>query len=188
MAASKEEKPSEGTRHQDARPRKDRLIQTRVDEELERTLKQEAAKRRLSVSHLIRNLLEDSFHLMDNMVENVDGLVQDSLGLADQLKRDAARIAKTARAVGASTRPKAEIQGEKRADAPAGIRSAVPSETTDLSQVLAWNPVVLNRQALCSICGKSLSRGERAHLGLGGPEDVQLWLCQACLDELQSQT
>jgi hypothetical protein len=38
-------------------PRKDRLIQTRVDEELESALKEEATRRRLPVSQLVRNIL-----------------------------------------------------------------------------------------------------------------------------------
>ena len=45
--------------------RKDRLIQTRVPRDLESTLKREARRRRLTVSHLIRNVLEDAFQLVD---------------------------------------------------------------------------------------------------------------------------
>ena len=55
------------------RQRKDRLIQTRVPQNLESTLKDEARKRRLSVSHLIRNVLEDTFNLVDNVVVDLDG-------------------------------------------------------------------------------------------------------------------
>jgi hypothetical protein len=79
------------------RQRKDRLIQTRVPQNLESTLKDEARKRRLSVSHLIRNVLEDTFHLMDNVVHEVDRVVADSVGMAQTLRRDAQRLAATAR-------------------------------------------------------------------------------------------
>lgn len=81
----------------DDRPRKDRLIQTRVPQDLESTLKDEARKRRLSVSHLIRNVLEDTFSLVDNVVSEVDRVVHDSVGVAQALKRDARRLAATAR-------------------------------------------------------------------------------------------
>jgi hypothetical protein len=79
------------------RQRKDRLIQTRVPQNLESTLKDEARKRRLSVSHLIRNVLEDTFHLVDNVVTEVDRVVADSVGMAQTLRRDAQRLAATAR-------------------------------------------------------------------------------------------
>lgn len=79
------------------RQRKDRLIQTRVPQNLESTLKDEARKRRLSVSHLIRNVLEDTFNLVDNVVTEVDRVVTDSVGMAQTFKRDAQRLAATAR-------------------------------------------------------------------------------------------
>jgi hypothetical protein len=81
----------------DDRPRKDRLIQTRVPQDLESTLKDEARKRRLSVSHLIRNVLEDTFSLVDNVVTEVDRVVTDSVEMVATVKRDAARLAATAR-------------------------------------------------------------------------------------------
>src|SRR5215468_5978143 len=51
--------------------RKDRLVQTRVPRGLESTLKREARRRRLTVSHLIRNILEDALQLVDDVVANV---------------------------------------------------------------------------------------------------------------------
>lgn len=45
--------------------RKDRLIQTRVDRRLHNVLQEQARKRRMSVSNLVRNLLEDAFGLTD---------------------------------------------------------------------------------------------------------------------------
>lgn len=75
--------------------RKDRLIQTRVPQDLESTLKDEARKRRLSVSHLIRNVLEDTFNLVDNVVVEVDKVVNDSVEMAQTFKRDAVRLAQT---------------------------------------------------------------------------------------------
>jgi hypothetical protein len=45
--------------------RKDRLIQTRVDRRLQKVLIEEARRRRISVSNLVRNVLEDAFGLAD---------------------------------------------------------------------------------------------------------------------------
>ena len=72
--------------------RKDRLIQTRVPEKLESTLKQAALKRRTTVSQMIRNILEDTFDLVDGVVASVDAIVSDSVELAQQVGRDVRRI------------------------------------------------------------------------------------------------
>jgi cytochrome c553 len=72
--------------------RKDRLIQTRVAQDLEATLKHEARRQRLSVSQLIRNVLEDAFDLVDDVVCDVDQIVSDSVHLARNVGRNARRI------------------------------------------------------------------------------------------------
>ncbi len=70
-------------------PRKDRLIQARVPRDLETTLKQEARRRRLTVSHLVRSVLEDTFQLVDGVVAGVDQIVSDSVHLARAVGRGA---------------------------------------------------------------------------------------------------
>jgi hypothetical protein len=81
--------------------RKDRLIQTRVDEGLDETLRDAAKQQRVTVSQLIRNVLEDTFHLVDNVV-------QDAANLGAAVKRDAQRIAASAR--GEARDPIAQIE------------------------------------------------------------------------------
>ena len=115
--------------------RKDRLIQARVPEKLETTLKDEARRRRTTVSQMIRNILEDTFHLVDGVVSNVDQLVSDSVELAQQVGRDARRLGETARS------------------AFAPCRDPLPDAEERLAHVAAWNPVVLNRPVPCSKCG-----------------------------------
>jgi hypothetical protein len=50
-------------RLRDKQLRKDRLIQTRVDRRLQKVLMDQAKRRRISVSNLVRNILEDAFGL-----------------------------------------------------------------------------------------------------------------------------
>jgi hypothetical protein len=70
--------------------RKDKLIQTRVADNLDATLREEARKRRVSVSSLIRNVLEDAFAL-------VDDVVAETAKLAKTVRRDALRIRDSAK-------------------------------------------------------------------------------------------
>jgi hypothetical protein len=133
--------------------RKDRLVQTRVPRELETTLKKEAERQRLSVSHLIRNILEDAFELVDGVVADVDRIVTDSVALARNVHRGARRIGGG---------------GRRR-------------EPDDLSHVVAWNEVLLNRDVTCSRCGAEMARGETGWAGLSdGPGRRRAWLCGDC--------
>ena len=110
--------------------RKDRLIQTRVPEKLETTLKDEARRRRTTVSQMIRNVLEDTFDLVDGVVANVDQIVSDSVELAHQVGRDARKIG--------------QLGQDAFRDLAAPCRDPLPDAEERLSHVQAWNEVVLN--------------------------------------------
>ena len=144
-------------------PRKDRLIQTRVPRELETTLKEEARRRRSTVSHLIRSVLEDTFHLVDGVVADVDEIVNDSARLARNVRRNAQRLASAAR-----ERPARE-----------------ETSGADFPHVVAWNELVLNREAGCARCGSAIARGERGYIGVSDqPDAPRTWLCARCITDL----
>lgn len=179
----------------DDRPRKDRLIQTRVPQDLESTLKDEARKRRLSVSHLIRNVLEDTFSLVDNVVSEVDRVVTDSVEMVATVKRDAARLAATARGETShrEVRPRApEAEAvdvgaqevEQAAAAPPAAAASVPEPLSQgaLAEVYGFQELVLNRSAQCANCGSQIARGTRAYLGMTDRVELpRVWVCQPCL-------
>jgi hypothetical protein len=156
---------------------KDRLVQTRVPRDLESTLKREARRRRLTVSHLVRNVLEDAFELVDGVVANVDALVDDSVELVRRVGSDARRAADA-------------VREATRGDAPTGPArergpAPDPEPKPDLDHVWAWNRVVLNRAADCSRCGRRMARGSEAHTGLSDePGHARAWLCGSCIDAL----
>jgi hypothetical protein len=169
---------------------KDRLIQTRVPERLKNVLEEEAAKRRLTVSHLIRNLLEDTLSIVDTVAAGAGSLVEGSRGFAEQVARDAGRIASSVRQVvkprsvppaDAETADRKPDGAEPAADAGAGS----PRAPSGLDHVLAWNQVVVNRPSPCAGCGTELAKGSVAHLGLAqDPSAPPTWLCPACLARL----
>jgi hypothetical protein len=145
--------------------RKDGLIQARVPQELESAIKQEARRRRLSVSHLIRAVLEDSFDLLDGVVADVDRIVSDSVAVAKNMRRRGRRL----------TSP----------DPP--TRSSTPSAppSGDLSHVYAWNELVLHRTVACSQCGVKIGRAEKGYAGLSDePQAERAWLCVECIEDL----
>lgn len=169
----------EERRRRRTRGRKDRLIQTRVARDLESTLKREAQRRRLTVSHLIRNILEDTFQLVDDVVGGVDEIVNDSVELARRVGRDARRMAGAVRE--AVVEPDL---GEADAVEPEPDR---PPDASDdpLAHVVAWNGVIANQAVACTRCGVAIERGGEAFVGLSDdPKQPRTWLCAGCREAL----
>lgn len=170
----------EERRRQRTRGRKDRLIQTRVARDLESTLKREAQRRRLTVSHMIRNILEDTFQLVDDVVGGVDEIVSDSVELARRVGRDARRMAGAVReaVVEPDLAESAVVE-----PAPDGA----PAEASDdpLGHVFAWNGVIANQSVTCTGCGVAIERGGEAFVGLSDdPKRPRTWLCADCREAL----
>ncbi|MCU1277227.1 MAG: hypothetical protein JWM53_773 [bacterium] len=139
--------------------RKDQLVQTRVPGELSQTLREAAKKNRVTVSQLIRNVLEDTFDL-------VDDVVGEAVSLGHSVKRDALRIAETAKGRG------------KRVAATAAATGAIAA-------VDAWQEVLLNKDVQCARCELIVTRGSKAAFGVGGdPAAPKVWLCASCAQKL----
>ena len=145
--------------------------------ELETRLKQEASRQRVTLSHLVRSLLEDTVALVDGVLESVDEIVADSVGLAESVGRDALRLARTA------SRESRRVVEEVREGRARGEPDAMPSH---LAHVDAWNPVILNQPVNCAQCDREIGRGGQGYLGLAQDQGVRprVWLCSRCIGEL----
>jgi hypothetical protein len=146
--------------------RKDRIVQARVNESLDERLKEEAARRRLPVSQLIRNLLEDTFSLVGNVVDNVDTIARDAVDLGRQAGDDAARLMRNAQ----SNRPDAPVNDDVDEDA--------------IAHVFAWQGVVSNTAQSCARCGRGIARGDEAFVGLTDQKGPRAWICGVCREQL----
>jgi hypothetical protein len=146
--------------------RKDRLVQTRVDEGLDEALRDAAKQRRVTVSQLIRNVLEDTFVLVDNVVA-------DAAALGAAVKRDAKRVADAARGVPREVEPEPTVPARR------------PKVRDPLDVPDAWQEVFVGRDQLCARCGKALARGDRALMGITAEPGSPPWLCMPCAVELR---
>jgi hypothetical protein len=161
---SKPQKPRRGRTPLPEAERKDRLVQARVDEDLDAALRLAARKKRTTVSNLIRNVLEDTFNL-------VDDIVAETANLTETVKRDAKRIAASA---------KGRARGGSSSSGH-GAPSSSAVSGSPLGGVYAWQEVVLNRGASCASCGRELPRGAHGLFGLqDDPNAPKLWLCPDC--------
>jgi hypothetical protein len=159
--------------------RKDRLIQTRVARDLESTLKREARRRRLTVSHLIRNVLEDTFQLVDDVVDGVDGIVSESVELARRVGSEARRMAGAVREAVSEVAEADDAASE--ADEAGPAEPGAQASDDPLSHVFAWNAVIANQAVTCAHCGGEIARGGDAFVGLSDDASrPRTWLCTSC--------
>ncbi|HET9063534.1 MAG TPA: hypothetical protein VFO62_09625 [Candidatus Binatia bacterium] len=133
--------------------RKERVLHTRVPESLDRHLKTRARGLGLSVSTVVRNVLLNTFGL-------VEDIVTDSTNIALALTGED---------------PSADGVGRRRRENP-------PAGNHAPNDVVAWQEAVLNVNAVCEQCNTVLLKGARAAIGVRerpGPRSV---LCPRCLD------
>ena len=143
-----------------ARQTKDRVLQARIPEQLDDELRTRAEDLGLSVSTIVRNVLLNTFDL-------VEGVVSDSSQIA--------RVLTGGRDSSASPHPGAPTTEQGRAPATADV------SPEDADELLGWQEAILNKNAVCDECNAILKKGERAAIGLPiSPRPVLL--CLQCLD------
>lgn len=132
---------------------KDRVLQARIPEQLDDELRGRAEQLGLSVSTIVRNVLLNTFEL-------VEGVVTDSSQIARALsaRHDSPPASQTA-------------------------LSTPPADGADsVASVIGWQEVVLNKNGVCEQCNAILPLGENAAIGLpAGPRAILL--CKPCLQE-----
>src|SRR5688572_6272106 len=127
--------------------RKERVIHTRVSETLEQELKDRANELGVSVSNLVRNVLQNAFGL-------VADIVADSTAVARSATVGAGRRSSAAEAPAAAKPP---------SDMPDSTAKAPPAPA---GPVIGWQRIVLNLNAICVNCNDILPRGSDAALGI----------------------
>ena len=138
------------------RPTKDRVLQARIPEHLDEELRDRAEQLGLSVSTVVRNVLLNTFDL-------VEGVVADS-----------AQIGRALQGRGA---PHSLTSQESPISAPPPRDNETP--------VVGWQEAILNLNGICEQCNAILPKGERAAVGLPARTRPVL-LCLECLQALSS--
>jgi hypothetical protein len=167
------------------RQRKERVLHTRVSDELDEALQDAARRLRVPVSNLVRNVLEDVFDVVEAVTENVGEPVEDVVEEATDFgRRFENRWRRRAEAVREQV-VDAPPERAERPRPPEPPRSEPPRAdppVREFPDVTAWQPVVLNAAKTCSGCGRAMRRGDAAYLGLGVPGGAGPVICEPCLD------
>lgn len=169
------------TEEEPARERKERVLHTRISEQLARDIRAIAEDLRVPVSNLVRNVLEEAFDAVERVSGDVSELMDDVLEEAElasqRYRRYRDRVRERAQARAAEARTGAAAPEAERG---AGGASA-PAEDA-LARVVAWQPVVLAASRRCARTGRELRPGERAYLGLGDAGPLGVYVAESALD------
>jgi hypothetical protein len=105
---------------------------------------------------------------VSNLVRNVLG---HAFGLVGDVVADSHAIARAARG----------DRGSKAAAKEPAVAAAPP----DPDDVLAWQPMVLGKNAVCNRCNDLLPRGRDAAIGVAEHGGGRVIVCTNCLEELR---
>ncbi len=145
----------------DERERKEKVLHARISESLDQELRTKAASLGLSVSNLVRNILLNTF-----------GLVEDVLS-------DSASIARSARG-----EPELPPRRGAASHAAARERAApVPAPASAAAPIVGWQESLLAVNAVCERCNKILAKGSKGAIAVREVPGPRTVLCSKCLKE-----
>jgi hypothetical protein len=166
------------------RERKERVLHTRISEQLAEDIRAIADDLRVPVSNLVRNVLEEAFSAVERVTGDVSTLLDDVLEEAEvaseRYRRYRDRVRERARSR-AQERAAAEEVAESETP-PAYAAGPAPAYADPLASVVAWQPVVLAAARRCARTGRELRPGEKAYLGLGDTGPLGVYIAADALD------
>ncbi len=166
-------------------PRKERVLHTRISDQLDESLRNAADELRVPVSNLVRNVLEDVFNVVESVTDNVGDLVEDLVDEADSVRdRLRGRQRHRHRRPAEPTRSDPDWQAAEREVSEMVDDEVVndqPEDRPEFPDVLGWQPLVLNGPQGCADCGRDMTRGDKAFLGLATGGTPQHYLCPECV-------
>jgi hypothetical protein len=171
------------TTEEPTRERKERVLHTRISDQLARDIRAIAEDLRVPVSNLVRNVLEEAFDAVERVSGDVSSLMDDVIEEAELASqryrryRDRVRERARERAAAEAAHPPSEAAAE-------AAPGAAPAAAADpLARVVAWQPVVLAAPRRCARTGRELRPGERVYLGLGEAGPLGVYIAEGALDQ-----
>jgi hypothetical protein len=185
------------------RARKERVLHTRISEQLSEDIRRAADDLRVPVSNLVRNVLEESFGAVERMTDEVGAFLEEALSDADGARSDLRRIGRRFQALARRQRRRfargledahdevAEGDeafepgpGTERAEArptpPEPSRAAQPAPPS-FPDVIGWQPLLANAACACAACTRPIAAGERTFVGATERGLSRTFLCAACM-------
>ncbi len=133
---------------------------------------------RLPVSNLVRNVLEEAFSVVEQVSDDLGGVLDDVMEGAEEASGRYERYRSRRRERRAEARARqareqdADVDAHfSEADEPEAASGSEPESKSDAADpfegVVAWQPVVLATAQYCARTGARMEAGERAHAAIG---------------------
>jgi hypothetical protein len=148
------------------RHRKERVLHTRISEQLSRDIRQMAEDLRVPVSNLVRNVLEETFSVVESVTGDMGELLEDVI---EQAERASDRIH--------HFQHRRRERESREAD-----RRQRPERPEKFEEIEAWQPVILNAPRRCDGDGREIRRGDQAYVGLTASGLSGTYLCPPCVE------
>ena len=161
-----------------SRERKERVLHTRISEQLSEDIRAMADDLRVPVSNLVRNVLEEAFSVAEQVSDDLGGVFEDVMDGAERASRQFERF--RARHEERAAAYEADPDTEDAEDAEIEVPPAPPAPQTppppaaaspppgDLFEgIVAWQPVVLHAPQYCARSGVHMPAGTRAYAAIG---------------------
>ncbi len=159
----------------DAAPKKERVLHTRVPAVLEEELKRLATALRMPVSNLVRAVLEDAVDAVEVVGERAEGELK---GIVNRIheKRETLRgaVQTSARAHSAQANKTAEPVTVEEAE------PVCPPTASELDGIVGVQRLTLIADSKCTVCGRALARGTEACRGVRDEPGPKLLLGPRC--------
>lgn len=140
------------------RRRKDRVLNTRISEELDAQLRKTAEEMDVSVSQLVRRALQRTVDMVGNLSGNVEHLVQEAIADVQNIT-NVSKVEPNARDLRAN---------------PA------------LASVVGWQEIKTQRRTRCQLTGEMIEQGETAFASVKTDNSAPLVIAEATFDILTS--
>jgi hypothetical protein len=179
--------------------RKERVLHTRISEQLSEDIRRLADDLRVPTSNLVRNVLEEVFTMVESVTEDVgeifDDVLDEAEGTRDRIRRRAQRSrGRQRRHTSHGRRPDSddnverELKDDEVHEGAATSKSSAPPPEPEVEHrpqrefpdVIGWQPLVLNNAQACANCSVDLPRGSRAFVGVGAGGLTPTTLCRPC--------
>lgn len=158
------------------KPKKERVLHTRVPAVLDTELKRLAESLRVPVSNVVRAILMDAVEAADAVGQRAEGEIRH---VAERLAMRRTRLrtesTEALRAGPPLASPSSATSGpqsatQESAPAPPTAEPAAPqtnpTPAAPLAGVLGFQPLMLARDTDCAVCGITLAAGSNAYLGI----------------------
>ncbi len=174
-----------GRRREGHRARKERVLHTRISEDLAEDIRRMAEDLRVPVSNIVRNVLEEAFTVVEQVTDNMGDLIEDVMDEAEAARHRIRERQRHTRGRGHGRRRRRHREGsdetdETLAEAEEGSAFEAPDEATP-EPVLGWQGLVTAQAQRCEVCDAEIGQGQSAYVAVTAQGLAARYGCEACV-------